>query len=212
MPRGYVLVEGHGEVEAAGNLIARLCAGAGHALQWARPLRWKNLHLRSGVEKGANHIRGKGDADALLLLRDEDDDCPHERGPQIAKWLRELNLPFPSAVVLLHPEYEVLFLPCVEIMSGRRLTGPAGDRPGLAADTRWQGHWEARRGIKEWLSEHFSAGRSSKPSIDQLPLTRLIDIPTLRAASVPCFGTLERALQFLAQGGNPGNVYPPPVP
>jgi len=67
--------------------------------------------------------------------------------------------------------------------------------------------WEARRGIKEWLTAHFPENRSYKPTLDQLPLTRLLDFSVLRQADLPCFGTLERALAFLGQGGS-GEVYP----
>lgn len=210
MGKGYALVEGHGEVRAAGNLLARLSREIGLPSPWDVPIRWKNLHQRRGVERGAQFIRAKGDADALLLLRDEDDACPRDRGPEIARWLREQRLPFPSAVVLLHPEYEVLFLPCIPQMAGRRLGSGALARPGLRPDAEWEGDWERKRGIKEWLTGQLPAGRSYKPTTDQLLFTQMMDLPTLRAAAVPCFGTLENALRFLRDqvdgGGN--EVYP----
>ena len=40
----------------------------------------------------------------------------------------------------------------------------------------------------------------------------MIDLPTLRAAEVPCFATLERALAFLAVAFGTGGVYPPSGP
>ncbi len=200
--RCYLLVEGHGEVEAASNLLYRLGAELGVFLPWTRPRRWPNLHLwevppkgRGGVRAGAEFIRSKPDAGALLILRDEDDQCPRDLAPQMAARLAELNLPFPTAYVLLHPEYEVLFLPCLE-----RMGFPPWDAGG----------WEDRRGIKEWLSSHLPRGRSYKPTVDQLRLTRLIDFEAVRRAGVPCFGTLERALRFLARHlGRSGAVYPP---
>ncbi len=210
MAKGYILVEGHGEVEAVQNFISRLSRDIGCFIPWAHPLRWTNLHQwesrRGGVRKGADFIRTKSDSGALLILRDEDDACPRHLAPDVANQLRSLRLPFPVAYVLLHPEYEVLFLPCLE-----QMTGPFPDgRAGLQPDTQWdRDSWEARRGIKEWLSAHFPKGRSYKPALDQLPMTRRIDLPTLRQADVPCFGSLERALRFLA--GNfkqPGVVYP----
>lgn len=209
MAKGYVLVEGHGEVGAVGNLLSRLSPELGLALTWAPPIRWKNLHLASGVEKGASYIRSKGDAEALLILRDEDDYCPAERGPELAGWLHRLDLPFPAAVVLFHPEYEVLFLPCLERMVGKPLGSGAFTRPGLREGTRWEGPWEGKRGVKEWLSLHFPTNRSYKPTLDQLPLTRLLDFQALRAADLACFGTLERALVHLGQA-SPGSAYPHP--
>lgn len=205
--KGYILVEGHGEKGAVDNLISRLSADLGFIRRWAPAMRWKDLHLQRGVEKGANFIRSKADAEALLILRDEDDACPAEQAPVIARWLEELRLPFPSALVLFHPEYEVLFLPCLERMTGKLLGTGESAHPGLMPGTRWEGPWEGRRGVKEWLSAHFPPNRSYKPTLDQLPLTRFVDFPTLRESDLPCFGTLERALTFLARGGA-GEVYP----
>lgn len=211
--KGYVLVEGHGEVAAVQNLVERLTRGASGYLPWTTPLRWNNLHQwspasgRGGLERGANYIRSKQDAGALLILRDEDDACPKDLAPQVAENLRHLALPFPTAYVLLHPEYEVLFLPCLHAM-----TGDLGDgRPGLKIGARWDhASWEARRGVKEWLSKHYPPGKAYKPTLDQLPLTRKIDLDTLRQARVPSFGSLERAIQFLvAHQGQSGSVYPP---
>jgi hypothetical protein len=203
--KGYVLVEGHGDVDAVGNLIHRISPQLGFGAPWSRPIRWKNIHLVRGLEKGVEFIRAKGDAGALLFLRDEDDACPRQRGPLLAEAIAKLAPPFPTAIVLLHPEYEVLFLPCLPAMAGRLLDG----RPGLAADARWDGgNWEARRGVKEWLTQQLPPGRAYKPTVDQLPMTRLIDVELLHDAAVPCFGTLERALGFLAKNFGGSGVYP----
>jgi hypothetical protein len=207
--KGYILVEGHGEVGAVDNLISRLSEDLGLRRVWAPASRWPNLSQLHEIQRGCNVIRTKGNAEALLILRDEDDKCPKELVPSMLEWVRGLRLPFPSAVVLLHPEYEVLFLPCLDRMAGKTLGTGAAARPGLRPGTRWEGSWESRRGIKEWLSDHFPPNRSYKPTLDQLPLTRLIDFDVLRNADLPCFGTLERALGFLAEGGA-GEVYPQP--
>jgi hypothetical protein len=205
--KSYILVEGRGELGAVDNLIHRLSLDLGLDQPWAPALRWQNLHLQRGIEQGANFIRSKGDAAGLLIIRDEDDACPAEQAPLGAGRLGDLRLPFPSALVLLHPEYEVLFLPCLPLMAGRPLGAGAAARPGLLKGTHWEGAWEARRGIKEWLSMHFPPNRSYKPTLDQLPLTRLIDLAVLRRAEVACFGSLERALKALASG-EAGFVYP----
>lgn len=209
MGKGYILVEGHGELGAVDNLISRLTQDLGLQRVWAPAIRWKNLHLARGIEQGANFIRKKPDTEALLILRDEDDKCPKERAPAMAEWVSELRLPFPSSLVLFHPEYEVLFLPCLDRMAGKPLGTGVTARPGLLPGTRWEGSWESRRGIKEWLSAHFPPNRSYKPTLDQLALTRLIDFGFLRSADVPSFGTLERALSFLSRG-HAGEVYPWP--
>jgi len=205
--KSYILVEGHGELGAVDNLITRLSADLRIYRAWAPAIRWPNLHLQRGIEKGAGFIRSKGDADALLILRDEDDGCPAQQAPLIAAWLKELRLPFPASVVLFHPEYEVLFLPCLDHMAGKVLGTGAAARPGVLPGARWEESWEAHRGIKEWLSAQFPPNRSYKPTLDQLPLTRMIEFAALRKADLPCFGTLERALAFLVDG-TAGSSYP----
>ncbi len=205
--KGYVLVEGHGEVDAVGNLIHRLGPAVGFGAPWSRPIRWKNIHLPRGLEKGIEFVRSKGYAGALLFLRDEDDACPRAKGPELAEAIANLAPPCPTAIVLLHPEYEVLFLPCVAAMAGKPLDG----RPGLQPGTRWDGAgWEVRRGVKEWLTQQLPLGRAYKPTLDQLPMTRMIDLDVLREAAVPCFETLERALGFLGRNFGGSGVYPPP--
>jgi Domain of unknown function (DUF4276) len=210
--KGYILVEGKGELGAADNLVVRLWQEAGCWQHWAPSIRWQSTHLRKGIDKGIGYIRTKGDAGALLILRDEDDACPRERGPEMASWARALNPPFPVAVVLLRPEYEVLFLPCVARMAGAPITGSDGqERPGLVPGARWEhdGDWARHRGVKAWITRRFPPGRICKPALDQLPMTRMVDIPTVRSAGIPCFGTLERALAFLAASFGEGGVYPP---
>lgn len=199
--KGYLLVEGHGELKAAGNLVCRLWKAQGVFSAWADPLRWNNAHqwvaAKGGVQGGAEFIRRKADAGALLILRDEDDLCPKETAPKFAGYLRGLGLPFPTAYVLFKPEYEVLFLPCLSFM------------PRLANAVWQEASWEAKRGVKEWLCQQLPRTRPYKPTVDQLEMTRCLDFETLRQADVPCFGTLERALGFLGKNfGQAGGVYP----
>lgn len=210
-----MLVEGHGERDAVPNLLNRLWRDLElPPLIWADPIRWPNLHLERGVRQACEIVRRKRDASALLLIRDEDDRCPRDEGPQTAQWIRSLELPFPTAVVLMHPEYEVLFLPCAHLMAGKPLKDSMGTiRPGLLPGTRFDADPESKRGVKEWLSGHFPTGRSYKPTLDQLPMTRMIEFSALRDAALPCFGTLERALQSLARNlqNESAEVYPPPT-
>ncbi len=88
-----------------------------------------------------------------------------------------------------------------------------GDRPGFVEGAVWDGaSWEARRGIKEWLTRQFPPNRSYKPTIDQLPMTRMLDLGQLRDADVPCIGTLERALTLLGELLDTQDVYPQSLP
>ncbi|PJB33508.1 MAG: hypothetical protein CO108_30755 [Deltaproteobacteria bacterium CG_4_9_14_3_um_filter_63_12] len=204
--KGYILVEGKGEVLAAQNLIVRLSQDLGYSHAWDMLRRWTNLHQwapkreRGGVRNGADWARIQPNVGALLILRDEDDACPRDLAPSVSAQLETLKLPFPVAYVLLHPEYEVLFLPCLSRMR------PEDFPPDVAWD---RASWEARRGVKEWLTAQLPPGREYKPTAKQLAMTRCLDFQTLREAEVPCFGSLERALRFLGDNfSQQGSVYP----
>lgn len=219
MPRGYIVVEGEGEEEAVGNLINRLWSDLGLPyIPWAHPIRGQSLHTSREIKKKIGQVRAKGDAACMLILRDADvktnqhQDCPKLVAPEIANLIVIEQLPFPSAIVLLYREYETLFLPCVHLMAGQTLFDPRSkkDVPGLLPGASYTGDFEAIRGVKEWLSKHMPPGRAYRPVTDQLALTRMLDFPTLRQSGLPCFGTLERALQFLAvPTPGSGRVYPP---
>ena len=205
----YVLVEGHGEVDAVPVLLSRLGRHLGVHVPWAAARRWKNIHLwdpgqlgRGGLLRGLEFLRYKPNVGGVLVLRDEDDECPRRTAPGISALIADLDLPFRTAVTLLHPEYEVLFLPCMHRMQDL----------GFPAHTRWDGsNWEARRDVKRWLSGQLPSGRIYKPATDQEPMTRHIDFDELEAADVACFGSLVRAVRFLGGDGPAGRVYPPPA-
>lgn len=214
MSRGVLVVEGHGETRAALNLVTRLWSDLGLSPQpWDDPpVRGLALHTRQGLERAAELVRRKVDVSGLLILRDEDDACPRNTGPLASGWIASLHLPFPAALVLLHREYESLFLPCLHRMAGRPLTDPRGvEREGLRADARFDGDPQGPRDAKGEVSARFAAG-SYKPTLDQLALTRMIEFGDIRASGLPAFGTLERALRFLAGGHPPGTVYPAAAP
>lgn len=205
-----VLVEGHGDIDAAENLLSRMEARRERGARF-RVRRWKNLNTQPGISRAIDLWRPRSDVDGMLILRDEDDACPRTRGPEIASWARACQVPFPVAVVLLHPEFEVLFLPMIEHLAGKEIENDGVIRPGLVAGAVWDAAtWESRRGVKEWLTSNFPPNRRYKPSTDQLPFTRAIDLRVLENADVPSFGTLQRALDFLHEKrGAPLEVYPP---
>ncbi len=214
----YVIVEGKGEVDAVVWLLTNLAHDCGLGLpHFGTPIRGVGIHQPAELRRQAERVRAKSNAEALLVLRDCDDGCPRDEGPKTAALLADLRLPFPSAAVLAHREYESLFLPCIEQMAGRPFKGAGGQsRPGLRADARFKGDFESMRGVKEWLSEHMSGNEHMrhkqryKPSVDQLVLTRMVDFKVVREKGLAWFGTLERALRFLAENlESPGQTYPP---
>ncbi|MEL7220309.1 MAG: DUF4276 family protein [Bacteroidota bacterium] len=208
----YILVEGHGEVEAISNLINRLWQDLNLPFKpiSSPPIRWKNIYRRQGLIKGCEYIRMKGNATGLLILHDSEDFCPKEVAPQKAQIIRDLNLPFPVSCVLMYREYEVLFLPCLDTMAGKKIIDPRGiERPGIIQGATFDGDFEARRDTKGIISSFFPRNRTYKPTTDQLALTRMINFDLVRKAHVPCFGSLERGLSFIAN--NQSGVYPSPI-
>lgn len=205
-------MEGHGEDGAAPNLVNRLWMDLGlpHAVWSPKPVRAK-LYTEPGVAQLCQLLRTKPDCDRVLVLRDDEDGCPKDEGPRIGAWARAAKLPFPLAIVLTYREYETLFLASLESLAGKPLVDPNGvRRAGIAPSAVFTGDLQAKRGAKEVISSLMPAGRVYKPTTDQLALTRHLDFTRLRASGLPCFGTLERALRFLATA-EPGAVYPPPA-
>jgi hypothetical protein len=211
MNKGYIVVEGHGEIEAARTLIDKLWRDLRlPPIFWEIPKRAPHsvLKTRAGVERMCELLRSRKDCNAALLLRDadDDDDCPAKNGPATASWIASLHLPFPTAVVLARREYEAWFLPSLAKMAGKRV--PSG---ATLQRTVYDGDFEERRGVKEWLSKNlFPKNMRYKETLDQVALTQMVDFALLRSANLRSFGTLERALKFLATA-NASNVYPPPV-
>ena len=204
--RTYVLVEGHGEVHAVPNLLSRLAPSLGPFAVTRVP----GMANEAALLRHCELFRARGDAHALLAMRDDADGCPKVDAPALATALRAKNLPFQAAIVLAYREYESLFLPCIDEMAGRPLEMPGHPpRSGLKAGTRYEGDFEARRGVKEWLSGNMTEGHRYKPTLDQLAFTRMVDFDKVRASGLPWFASLERALAFLvAHSGESAAAYP----
>lgn len=196
-----VFVEGHGEVAAADKLVTRLSQAIGKPLRVRQTLRWKNLHRKDGLERAVHYARTLG-VSGTLLIRDEDDACPKDTAPRDAAILRASAPSSPTAILLMCREYEVVFLPSLHSIAGKSIAG----RPGLLPDTRWSGPWESKRDVKGWLTDHMPPGRAYKPTLDQLPMTLMLDIDALLRSDVPSIGSLTRAITFLHDAET--GVYP----
>lgn len=190
--------EGQYDGAAVENLLRRAGDDLGLRVDsWRDPIPSGRWTSRESVLDLAEKARRRPGVGGLLLTRDADDDCPRTTGPEAAAWLREVRLPFPAAVVLFKPEFEVLFLPGL---------------PASVRGARAQRDWEANRDCKAIVSRPMLPARRYKPSTDQLRLTRALDLGRLRAAGVPCYGTFENAIRFLASNwgtAGAGRAYPP---
>jgi Domain of unknown function (DUF4276) len=209
----YILVEGHGEVKSVSNLVNRLWNDLGlKHIPIYPPIRWPKVHSEEGIKKGIELVLSRGNATGLLIIRDDEDNCPKEFAPYKAEFIRTLNIPFPVSYHLMYREYEVLFLPCLHIMAGKLLVDERGiEREGIINGARFEGDFEQNRDVKGIISSFFPQNRKYKPTLDQLPLTRMIDFELLRESEVPCFGTLERCLKHIEQNLGSSSVYPSPV-
>ncbi len=203
------MVEGQGDERAAPALLHRLGQDLGHAdFVWDPVVRGNGIAFEGGLRKHVEIFRPDSRLQGLLVLRDEDDGCPKNLAPRDARVLSSMALPFPSAIVLAVREFESLFLASIPSLAGRRLPAGAHDRPGLSVTARAPEDPETVRDAKGWLTRRWSEGRAYKPSTDQLPLARFVDFRLVRSSGLRWFGSLERALRFLAGDAGPGDVYP----
>ncbi|MCK6639064.1 MAG: DUF4276 family protein [Bacteroidia bacterium] len=205
----YVYVEGHGELEAVGNLLSRLSRYMTiTGLQFAKPRRIHKIVTDEGIERAINLSIALGNVDGILILRDSEDNCPRVFAPRISSRIRQHLTNFPVAIVLLYREFETLFLPCISHMAGKEIAMISGRRETLIrTGASFMGDPEGRRDAKGEVSSFFIRGRY-KPTLHQLPLTRNIDFEILDEVDLPCFGSLKRALIFLSSNQNVGVAYP----
>jgi len=107
-----------------------------------------------------------------LVLLDADDDCPATLGPALLSTARAARPDKVVTVVLPNREFEAWFLASAESIAGQRgfdssITAPV-DPDGV-------------RDAKGWLSQRCD--HPYKPTIDQAPLVRLIDLDLARSRS-----------------------------
>ena len=206
----YLFVEGHGDERAVSNLITRLWAELKLPFIPIDPgKRLPNLHINKGLVRAVDLIRTKSNAQGLIIIRDDEDHCPAEIVKGRTDFLRSLKAPFPIAYHIMYREYETLFLPCIHLMAGREINYEFGlGKIRLSEDAHFEGNPEAHRDAKGILSRFYPGNKIYKPSLDQLPLTRLIDFNVLRETNLPCFETLERCLINISNNQGTTFVYP----
>lgn len=172
------IVEGHGEVSAVPILLRRIAAevSPSDAIDVPRPIRIKRQRiLREGELERAIELaaRQSGEAGAILVLVDADDDCPAELGPILLARARAARPDREIRVVVAKPEYEAWFL-----ASARSLAGHRGISASVAApaDPELEGH------PKAWLSRQIGAERAYRETLDQPALTAVMDLSEARRA------------------------------
>ncbi len=172
-----LVVEGHGEVQAAPILVRRIAQAFGFhgGINFAVRRVPKSQLIKPGelertVEALARQI---GRSQPLLVLLDADDDCP----VNLAEGLRArchagptgLNL----SVVIAKKEYESWFLAAAKSLSGER---------GLAEQVEAPPDPESIRGAKEWLTDRMPADQSYSPTRHQSAYSDRMDLSEARNA------------------------------
>ena len=214
----FVVREGEGEEEALPALVIRLRDHLGLRLpHMPKNGNWrKSLVTQAQVHGACEQVRAHGSCEALLLTRDADlkdlpfSDCPKDTAPEMAGWVRELELPFPAAVVLFYKEYETLFLAGAEGMAGKDVVNPRNQVvSSIPAEVIAHPSPEHPPDAKGWVRANLVDGY--KPTLFQASLTRLLDLDVMEAASLSSYRRLVSALTFLSDNlGVTGAVYPRP--
>lgn len=187
------IVEGHGDGAALPVLLRRLVLliDPTRVVAARRPIRASRSRLvRDGelermVELAARQV--KGEAGALLVLVDADDDCAAALGPELLRRAVRARPDMASASVVAVREFEAWFLASAPSLAGRRGLPPTLQPP---ADP------EAIRDAKGWLQERRVDGLAYSPTIDQPALAAVFDLHSARAGA-PSFDKLWREVENL---------------
>lgn len=197
MPKIVPIVEGEGEVEAVPILLRKILEEMRRwDIQIARPKNsngCENLKKPNGLERFVRLAEMEPDCAAILVLMDADEQCPKNLAMSFAARVRAVGVRYPTAIVLPKCEYEAWFLASLKSIAGKELKGRSGLPEGLA----YVSDIEGLRGVKGWLSRQLPEGRIYKETLDQAPMTHLIDLQEARASR--SFRRLFHAVEQLVE-------------
>ncbi len=184
-----VIVEGHGEVEAAPVLLRRVAnyIEPGFWLDILPPDRKKRDQLvREGDFKRAIEAMARrvGEDGRILVVLDADDDASCSRGPLLVGWAAEQRPDRLVAVVLAEREWEGWYLAALESLRGCRGLDESAEAPGQP---------ERIRNAKGWLADRMLNGYSE--TLDQPAFASVVDIA--KARSTDSFDKLVRDMARL---------------
>lgn len=208
MKRVVLCVEGEGDVQAAPVLVSRLWTGLPDATQVGfidpRQLRVGNITRLTGrhAANWPRYLRNaseRGNLGAVLLLQDADvlEDqhvCVMDAARALAEAAREAGggSSYSAAVVFFRQEYESLLIASYPFLTGHR--------DGVEIPRNVE---EAPRGAEGWLKKNLEGGY--RKTVDQIALTRQINIDHLRGQPIRSFQRLESAVRQLAEAIVTGN-------
>jgi hypothetical protein len=203
------IVEGDGEVDAVPNLLYKLLHRHDcFDFHVARP---KNAHGRGnltapgGVERFVLLALLEPHCEGVLVLLDADEDCAYTLANGLARRIAALTPQKPVVIIAAKCEYESWFLASLPTIAGILLEG----RPGLKTELTYpDDRIEFLVGVKGWLSRNFQSGRIYKETLDQLPMTRLIDL-NLALPKSRSLRRLEHAVVQLMESRNTAGLISP---
>lgn len=203
-----LFVEGRGENKAGQKLVHKII----HHYQlgeyfFSEGRRIPNIHTNDGLRTAVQFATLDPRTEGVLILRDDEDNCPKEKAPKIADFLRSLKMPFPIAYCILYREFETIFVAYAKELAGKKIQHVVKGTLQFS-DEIPEVNPEDIRGAKEWITRCLLNGRAYKPTIDQLTLTQAIDVEKMLKIDLPSFGTLTRCVIHLIKNRNTGLVYP----
>ena len=164
------IVEGHGEVQAVPVLLRRLIDQASaYEIEVGRPIRQKQSQLlrEESLRTAVRLARMQRDCGAILILFEQEDDCPKELGPRLCQWAQSEARDVPCTVVLAHREYESWFLASMESLRGKR---------GIRNNAMSHPTPETVRDAKGAVGERMESDYRYSETTDQPALSALFDM------------------------------------
>lgn len=189
-----LLVEGHGEVKAAPVLVRRIINAIDPAVsvRIATPSRYKRGRIETDDELRRFLGLGWLDVEAAgtcLLLVDGDGDCPVSLSQRLRDSANRLRPDVALEIVVAHQEYEAWLLAASNsLRSHDRIL----DSDYVHVDP------ETKRDAKKLLGERFKPGQAYSETVDQVDLTRHIDLEEARHRS-RSFRALWSALERVVE-------------
>jgi hypothetical protein len=172
-----LIVEGHGEEQAAPTLIRHVA----RSFSFHAPIKFavrrvpKSQLVQPGeLERAVEALtRQIGRSQPLLVLLDADDDCPKDLAENLRTRCQVKHVDVRISIVIAKREYEAWFLAAARSLAGQRGLPEHLDPP---LDP------ESIHGAKEWLTARMPADQSYSPTRHQSAYSDLMDLSEARTA------------------------------
>ena len=119
------IVEGHGEVDAASNLIRRVLSEYLNesGFRVADPKRLKRNRITADLPRMLEYAAGEPGCKAIIVIVDSDQECARDLAANIARVAAERNIALPVSIACPITEYEAWFIASIETIKGKMSRG-----------------------------------------------------------------------------------------